>query len=122
GLVAGIPRGHGPPPPPRPELLANQRVADRIAPLGGDDPAPEQVADVRAERIALPLLAVEREHVVPAPTICPKPFVERASQLLGVSLEAVGEHAVTPAPAAPLGRAAPRVVDRALHLAGRDRA
>src|SRR5205823_3694297 len=78
--------------------------------------------DVRAERVDLPLLAVERQDVVAAAAIGPEPLVEGAAQLLGLALEPVGERPVAPDFARKLGGATPGVVDVALHLARRDRA
>ena len=48
--------GHGAHPPSRPELVSRQRVDDRLDPRLGHDAAPEEVPDVRAERIHLPLV------------------------------------------------------------------
>ena len=51
GLKADVARGHRPHAPPRPELVAHQLVDDRIGALGRDDAAPEEVADVRCQRV-----------------------------------------------------------------------
>ena len=71
-VVARVAARHRAHAPARPELLAHQLVDDRVDALPGHDPAPEQVADVRAERVDLPLLAVEREHVVAAARVGPE--------------------------------------------------
>src|SRR4029079_8192056 len=107
--------------PAGPQLLTHQRVDDRVHALARNDAAPEEVADVRAERVDLPLLAVEREHVVAPAAFGPELLVESAPQFLGVALEPVGERAVAPDLAGHLGRAALGVVDVPLHLARRDR-
>src|SRR5205823_13281880 len=97
------------------------RVDDRVHALARLDPAPEQVADVRAERVDLPLLAVQGEHVVAAARVGPEALVEGAAQLLGLLLEPLGERTVAPDLAGQLGGAHLRVVDVALDLARSDR-
>src|SRR5204862_1981201 len=106
---------------PGPELLAHHRAHDRVDALARDDAAPEQLADVRAERVDLLLLPVERERVVPAATVHPEARVEGAAQLLGVVLEPVREGSIAPHLPGHLGRSAFGVVDVTLYLAGRDR-
>ena len=120
-VVGGVPGRHRADPPARPELVAHQPARDRVDPLGRDDPAPEQVADVRAERVDAPLLAVERERVVAAAVLDPERLVEAAPQLGRLRLEPGGERIVAPDGARELGDPQLRVVDVALHLGRRDR-
>ena len=87
-----------------------------------DDPAPEQVADVRGERVDGPLLAVERERVVAAARVDPEGLVEPLHERVGLGVETLGERPVAPRQARQLGHPPLRVVDVALDLARRDRA
>src|SRR5207237_10920638 len=93
---------------------------DAIDARRGDDSAPEEVADVRAERVDLALLAVERERVVAAALVTPERLVEPALELVGLGVEASRKLAVTPHLASELRDPAFRVVDVSLHLARRD--
>src|SRR6185295_3320910 len=110
-VVARVAARHRAHAPARPELLAHKLVDDRVDALPGHDPAPEQVADVRAERVDLPLLPVEREHVVAAARVRPEALVEGSLQLLRLALEPLRERPVTPDLARQLGGAQLRVVD-----------
>ncbi len=67
------------------------------------------------------LLPVERERVEPAALLAPERLVEAVAQHGRLALEPVGELAVAPDLPRQLGHAELRVVDVALHLAGRDR-
>ena len=87
----------------------------------GDDAAPEQVADVRAERVHPALVAIERERVVPAAVGDPEGGVEASGELVGLRLEPRRERLVVPRVAGDLGQPALRVEDVALHLGRRDR-
>src|SRR5512133_293347 len=60
-VEATIARRHRPYAPARPEPVSHELVDDRVDALGGDDPAPQQVPDVGAERVDRILLPVERE-------------------------------------------------------------
>ena len=120
-VVGGVPGRHRADPPARPELLAHQPARDRIDALRRDDPAPEQMADVRAERVDALLLAVERKRVVAAAVLDPELLVEAALQLGRLRLEPDGERIVPPDGARELGRPQLRVVDVALHLDRCDR-
>ena len=86
-----------------------------------DDPAPQEMADVRRERVDPVLLAVERERVEAAALLAPERLVEALAQLGRLALEPVGQVAVAPDLARQLGHPQLRVVDVALHLARRDR-
>src|SRR5205085_8121945 len=92
--------------PARPELVAHQLVDDGIDAARLDDAAPEQVADVGAERVDLALVAVERERVEAAAVVDPEGLVEAASQLFGLALQPRRELAITPHLARELGDAA----------------
>src|SRR4029077_12576880 len=91
--VAARHRAHG---PAAPKLPAHTLIDDRITALPGHDPAPEQVADVRAERVDLPLLPVEREHVVAAARVGPEAFGAGSLLLLRLALEPLRERPVAP--------------------------
>jgi hypothetical protein len=106
-----------------PQPLNSSRDVSRAtvaAGLGRQDAAPEQMADVRTQRVDLLLLAVERERIVAALAV-PERLVERLAQPLRAPLEPVGERWVVPALARESRRAPKRVVGVALDLAGRDR-
>ena len=120
-VVAEIILGHRPHAPARPEPVAHQGVHDRVDALVGDDAAPQEVPDVRAERVDLLLAAVERERVVAAPLLAPERLVELALQLVGLGVETRPELAVAPHFTGELRGPAFRVVDVALNLARRDR-
>ena len=65
-VVGGLVARHRADPPPRPERLRQKLVHHRRDSLGQEDPAPEQVAHVRAPGVDVPLLAVQRECEEPA--------------------------------------------------------
>src|SRR5205085_9939042 len=73
-------------------------------------------------RVALPLVAVERERVVAAALLDPERLVEAAAELVRLALEPLSELRLAPRVARELADAALRVVDVALYLARRDRA
>src|ERR1051325_11810849 len=79
------------------------------------------MADVRAQRVDLPLLAVQRQDVVAPARVRPEALVEGAVQLLPLALEPLRERPVAPDLARELGHSQLRVVDVALHFCGRDR-
>src|SRR5205085_9525192 len=116
-----VARRHRADTPTRPELVAHQPVDDLVDAVRRDDAGEEQVPDVRAERVDLVLLPVERERVVAAPLLDPVRVVEPRPELLGLGLEALREGGVAPDLARELGGAALRVVDVALDLARSDR-
>ena len=120
-VEAGVSRRHRPHTPPRPELVAHQLVDDRVDAVRRNDAAPEEVSDVRAERVDLALVAVERERVEAAALLDPERLVETFAQLLGLGLDAGAKLAVTPDVPSQLRHAPLRVVDVALNLAGGDR-
>src|SRR6266550_1785079 len=91
--VAGRLRAHA---PAREELVAHQPVDDRRHALGLDDSAPEQMADVRAERIDAILLTVERERVIAGAVRDPERVVEASAQLFRLTFEPLGELVVAP--------------------------
>src|SRR5207237_7518137 len=105
---------HRPDAPARPERLAQEPVDDGVDPLRRHDPAPEQVAVVRAERVDLLLVAVERERVIAAPPVDPVGPVEALLKLARLALEPIRELAVAPDLAGELGGPKLRVVDVAL--------
>ena len=121
GLKPAVGRRHRPHAPARPEIRAHQPVDDGVDAVRRDDAAPEQVADVRAERVDLPLVAVEREHVEAAALVGPERLVEAVAELVGLAVEPLGELALAPDLPGELGHALLRVVDVSLHLDGRDR-
>ena len=120
-VVAGVARGHGAHAPTGPELVSHQLVDDRVDAFRRDDAAPEQMADVRAERVDLPLVAVERQRVVAAALLDPEGLVEAVTQLGCLALEAIGELAVTPYVTRDIDEPSFRVVHVTLHLAWSDR-
>src|SRR5262245_30962526 len=87
-VEASVVRGHCSNAPARPEVRAHEPVDDRVDLRRRDDPAPEQVPDVRAERVDLLLLAVEREHVEAAAGLVPERLVEARAQLPRLPVEA----------------------------------
>src|SRR5207245_8991015 len=99
----------------------HQRIHDRVYPFRRDDAAPQQVPDVRAERIDAPLLAVERKRVVAAALVAPERLVEPALELVRLGVEPVSELAVTPHLACQVRDPPLRVVDVPLNLARRAR-
>ena len=76
---------------------------------------------VRAARVDLALLPVERECVEASALVDPERLVEARSELVGLTLEPLGQRLVAPDLARELGEAALRVVDVALHLDRGDR-
>src|SRR6476660_4391935 len=79
------------------------------------------MADVRAERVDLLLVAVEREDVEAAALLVPECLVEACAQLIGLPVEPLRKLALAPDFARELGHTAFRVVDVALGLDRRDR-
>src|SRR5262249_56088837 len=79
------------------------------------------MAYVRAERVDLRLVAVERERVEAPSVLDPERLVEALAQLVGLALQPVRQLAVAPDVARELGDAPLRVVDVTLHLTRRDR-
>src|SRR5512133_4233391 len=120
-VEAAVGCGHRPDAPARPEVRAYEPVDHRVDAIGWDDAAPEQVADVRAERVDLLLVAVEREHVEAAPLLVPERLVEARAELVRLTVQAFPELTLPPALTGKLGQAALRFVDVALNLDGRDR-
>ena len=104
-VVRGILRRHRPDPPPRPEVVLHQPARDRLHPLRRNDPAPEQVADVRADRVDGLLVAVERERVEATALLDPVRRVEALLELRRIRLEPVGELLVAPGRSSDLGEA-----------------
>ena len=99
----------------------HQAVDDGVDRSRRDDPAPEQVADVRAERVDLLLVAVEREDVEAAALSFQNASSKRVAQLVGLSVEPLGELSVAPDLPGELRQPPLRVVDVALGLDRRDR-
>jgi hypothetical protein len=81
-VVPTLAGGHRAHTPAREQHVRQQTLRDGGGALVGDDPAPEQMADVRGHRIDLPLIGVERKHVVP-PRRAPEGPVEPLLQLCG---------------------------------------
>ena len=106
--------------PAGPERLAHERVRGRLDALGRHDPAPEQVADVRGERVDRLLVPVERERVGAA-LLDPERLVEAALQLGRLALEPRRQRRVVPDLPRQLRQTHLRVVDVPLHLDRRDR-
>src|SRR5919197_5775004 len=120
-VVAGVAGRHRPHTPAGPEPVTHQCVDDLLDSPLRDDPAPQQMADVRAERVDLPLVAVQRERVEAAALLDPERIVEALLQLLRLLLDARGEVAVAPDLTRKLREPDLGVVHVSLHLAGRDR-
>src|SRR4029078_2561636 len=97
---------HRPDPPTRPQLLRQELVDDLRNPLGRHDPAPQEVAHVRAARLPLPLLPVECQRIEAATLRDPERLVEPCAKLLGLALESIGELLLTPDLARDLAQAA----------------
>jgi hypothetical protein len=93
---------------------------DRVAALLRDDAAPEQVPEVRGERVERPLVVVEPQGVEAA-LVEPERLVEAPAQRGGLLLEPPGGRFVAPDLAGDLRHAQLRVVHVALHLHRRDR-
>ena len=87
----------------------------------GHDPRPQQVAQVRRERVDGLLVPVETDDVVAAALLRPEVAVEPVEQLLGLALESVGKRGVAHDPLGELGDAQLRVVDVSLDLGRGDR-
>src|SRR5918995_806055 len=121
GVVPRVRGRHRADPPARPEVLSHQLVDDGVGPLRQHDPAPEEVADVRGERVDAALFTVEPERVEAAALLAPEGAVELPAQPLRLLLEPRREPALAPHFSTELRRAAFRVVDVALNLARRDR-
>ena len=100
---------HRPHAPARPQVVAHQRIDHGVDARRRHDAAPEQVADVRAERVDAILLGVERERVVAAALLDPVRLVEPRAQLVGLALEPVRR---APGRARPRGRARPCAASR----------
>jgi len=96
--------------------VARERLRLRLV----DDAAPEQVADVRAQRVDLVAVRVQRECEV-AVGLDPEVAVEAALEVGRLLLELVGELRIVPDLAREPGAASLRVVGVALQLAGRAR-
>src|SRR5262249_28489328 len=101
---------------PRPQQVARDRPRLRLV----DDPAPEQVADVRRERVDMVALRVERQREVLA-VVDPEVAVEAALQRGRLALEPLGERLVVPDQPGEARAANLRVVGVALQLARRAR-
>ena len=108
-------------PQPGPELAAHERIDDRVDAVLRNDPAPEQMTEVRAQRIDTPLRPVERQRVVAAAVRHPECLVEARGEHRRFLLQTTCEHLVAPCDAGQLGKPPLRVVDVALHLGGGDR-
>src|SRR5262249_44181951 len=94
--------------PPREHVLAHEPPDDAACTPLIHDPAPEQVPDVRRQRVDLTLVAVQRERVMPAP-FHPEVAVEPALEVGGVPLEPVSSLVVAPHLAHEPGCSQPRV-------------
>src|SRR3954454_9528336 len=81
GVESRVAAGHRPDAPAGPQLLPHQPVDDGVDAFRRDDATPQQVADVRAQRVDLLLLTVERERVVAAAIVDPERLVEAPAQL-----------------------------------------
>src|SRR5205823_2012016 len=82
---------------PSPTTTSRGEVRDDgVDPALRDDPAPQEVPHVRGERVDLPLVGVEREHVVPAALVAPERGVEGLLERRGLPLEPGGELLVAP--------------------------
>src|SRR5215470_7150716 len=117
GVVAALARGHGADAPSREELVAEQVIDTGASLVLVDDPAPEQVPDVRSERIDLALLAVEgqgKELALGDPVV----RVEAPLEIGGLGGEALGRPLIAPDLAREPGAAALGIVGIPLELAG----
>ena len=86
-----------------------------------DDPAPEQVAQVGAQRVHRTLVGVQRQREVAASRIQPERLVEARPELGGFALQPAGELVVSPGGPRHLRESELRVEDIALDFRGRDR-
>src|SRR3954447_2566131 len=118
-VVGTLPRAHGAYAPAGPEVVTGEGCRDGAAPLLGNDSGPQEVSDVRAERVDLLLASVERERVGLA-LFDPEGSVESLRERRAIRLEPVRELGLVPYGTRQLGYTETRVVGVALHLDRRD--
>src|SRR3954452_574181 len=96
-------------------------ISDQASSFVGHDPGPEEMPDVRGQRIDRAFVAVEPDDVEAAALLRPEVLVEARAEHGGLAFEALCESIVEREPARQLRDAELRVVDVSLDLGGRDR-
>ena len=112
-VVTAVSLGHRAHAPPREEPGPEQVFDDVPGPIVADDAAPEQMADVRGERVDGLLVAVEREGIVGA-VLEPEVVVERLLEVRCLLLELLRKRLVAPDLSCEACTPAPGVVDVSL--------
>ena len=119
-VVAALALGEGAHAPAGEEPRSEQVLRNRLCLRLVDDPAPEEMAVVRRQRVHLLALAVEREREILA-VLDPEVAVEATPQVGGLPLELVRKRRVLPEETRQPRAAQLRVIGVPLQLAGRAR-
>src|SRR6059036_1110558 len=96
-------------------------ISDQASSFVGNDPGPEEMPDVRGQRIDRAFVTVEPDDVEAAALLRPEVLVEACAEQGGLVFEALCEFVAEPEPARELRDAELRVVDVSLDLGGGDR-
>jgi hypothetical protein len=96
-------------------------ISDESRSFVGDDPGPEEMPDVRGQRVDRAFVAVEPDHVEAAALLRPEVLVEAGAEQGGLVLEALRKFVPEREPVRELCDAELRVVDVSLDLGRCDR-
>ncbi len=107
--------------PAREQPLGHQLVGDDRGTLLGHDPGPQELPDVRGQRVDRALVAVEPDRVVATPGVDPEVALEALAQGGGLEPKAGRERRVGERPVGKLRDSDLGVVDVALDLGRGDR-